>query len=60
MKSILCSLLLIFCGYFLYAQQVENGLVAYYSFDDCADIGKDDSGNNTSAVVQGNQPAFAV
>ncbi len=52
MKLVFCSLFIAW-GSFLFCQQIDNGLVAYYSFDDCADIGKDDSGNNTSAVVQG-------
>ncbi|MEM6321812.1 MAG: LamG-like jellyroll fold domain-containing protein [Bacteroidota bacterium] len=34
-------------------QDLDNGLVAHYSFDDCQNLGKDESGNNTAAVIQG-------
>ena len=53
MKYTFCFLL-IFIGGFLYSQEVMNGLVAHYSFNDCMDLGKDESGNNTAAVIQGN------
>jgi gliding motility-associated-like protein len=41
-------------GNLLQGQGITEGLVAHYSFDDCMNLGKDDSGNNTDAVIQGN------
>jgi len=53
MRVFLFCLLLSFFNQ-LAGQDVTDGLVAHYSFDDCMDLGKDDSGNNTAAVIQGN------
>ena len=40
--------------YHLHAQDVNEGLVAHYSFDACDNPGVDESGNNSAAVIQGN------
>lgn len=37
---------------------IVRGLVAHFSFDDCENLGRDDSGNNADATVQGD-PACA-
>jgi len=41
---------------FAYGQDLTNGLAAYYSFDDCQDLNKEESGNNQAAVIVG-EPA---
>lgn len=49
---LLCLLLSL--GHLLHSQEVNDGLVAHFSFDDCQDLGKDESGKNSPAVIQGN------
>lgn len=53
MRFLFCCILLCW-GFLLQGQDIMDGLVAHYSFDDCQDLGKDESGNNTAAVIQGN------
>ncbi len=53
MRFSYCILLLFLWTTTLSAQEVVNGLVAHYSFDDCFDQGKDDTGNNASATIAG-------
>ena len=36
-----------------YGQDVTDGLIAHYSFDDCQNLGKEESGNNQAAVIVG-------
>lgn len=52
MRILFCCIVLCL-GNLLYGQEVTNGLVAHYSFDACDNLGKDESGNNTAAVIQG-------
>ena len=59
MRLTFCILALFFIQTLSYSQEgIVNGLVAHYSFDDCAALGRDDSGNNAEAIVQGD-PACA-
>ena len=53
MRFLFCCVLLC-VGNLVFAQDLANGLVAHYSFDDCQNRGKDETGNNTNAVIQGN------
>ena len=54
MRASSCVFLLFLFSITLPAQEVVRDLVAYYSFDDCIDLGKDDSGNNASGTIVGN------
>ncbi len=36
-----------------HSQEVTDGLIAHYSFDDCQNLGKEESGNNQAAVIVG-------
>ena len=38
----------------VHSQDVTDGLIAHYSFDDCQNLGKEESGNNQAAVIVGN------
>ena len=54
MRFSCCIFLLLLWTTTLSAQEVVNGLVAHYSFDDCINLGKDDTGNNANATIIGN------
>ncbi len=54
MRASSCLFFLLVFTTFLSAQDITNGLVAHYSFNDCDNLGRDDSGNNTDAILQGN------
>jgi len=52
---IIYSILL--CAFYissLQSQEIVNGLVANFTFDDCIELGKDASGNNAPAIILGN------
>lgn len=54
MRFTFCFLLLMGLQYTSYGQEITNNLIAHYSFDDCSNLGRDDSGNNTNADLRGN------
>jgi len=47
------SCVLVCLASFVYAQDLTNGLEAYYSFDDCQNLNKEETGNNQAAVIVG-------
>lgn len=53
MRLIYSILLCAICASSLHSQEVVNGLVANFTFDDCIELGKDASGNNTAATILG-------
>jgi len=54
MRPSYCFFLLFLWTTTLPAQEVVRDLVAYYSFDDCIELGRDDSGNNAVGIIVGN------
>ena len=49
-----CVFLMFLWATSLPAQDVVRDLVAHYSFDDCIDLGRDETGNNASGTIIGN------
>lgn len=52
MRFLFCCVFLCL-GSLAYSQDITNGLVAHYSFDDCENPSKEESGNNQAAVIVG-------
>lgn len=50
------SCVLVCLASFAYGQDLTNGLIAHYSFDDCQNLNREESGNNQAAVIVG-EPA---
>lgn len=53
MRISIILVVLVSLPYLTFCQEVTNGLIAHYSFNNCENLGKDDSGNNTDALLQG-------